>query len=109
MPPVLRQALHLCVTPPTAVSIFFLMIRRPPRSTLFPYTTLFRSRLVAVVDEVEVAREDRALRQAVGELHRQACLRDLPSERMRRLADVQIARELLRESRGSLQQLARNL
>src|SRR2546425_8747589 len=30
---------------PTAVdrSFFFLMIRRPPRSTLFPYTTLFRS------------------------------------------------------------------
>src|ERR1039457_3960616 len=28
----------------TAVlSFFFLMIRRPPRSTLFPYTTLFRS------------------------------------------------------------------
>src|SRR3712207_6091198 len=26
------------------VSFFFLMIRRPPRSTLFPYTTLFRSR-----------------------------------------------------------------
>src|SRR3712207_7346293 len=25
---------------------FFLMIRRPPRSTLFPYTTLFRSSLV---------------------------------------------------------------
>src|SRR5438128_8388846 len=24
--------------------IFFLMLRRPPRSTLFPYTTLFRSR-----------------------------------------------------------------
>src|SRR5687767_15555819 len=24
-------------------SIFFLLIRRPPRSTLFPYTTLFRS------------------------------------------------------------------
>src|SRR5260370_8017320 len=24
--------------------LFFLMIRRPPRSTLFPYTTLFRSR-----------------------------------------------------------------
>src|SRR2546430_11362429 len=30
------------------VYFFFLMIRRPPRSTLFPYTTLFRSgRLVA--------------------------------------------------------------
>src|SRR2546422_2803116 len=27
---------------------FFLMIRRPPRSTLFPYTTLFRSRSEAV-------------------------------------------------------------
>src|SRR3984893_6629333 len=27
--------------------LFFLMIRRPPRSTLFPYTTLFRSRLIA--------------------------------------------------------------
>src|SRR3712207_7886821 len=26
------------------MDIFFLMIRRPPRSTLFPYTTLFRSR-----------------------------------------------------------------
>src|SRR2546423_7956980 len=25
------------------VFVFFLMIRRPPRSTLFPYTTLFRS------------------------------------------------------------------
>src|SRR3712207_9418815 len=28
------------------MSIFFLMIRRPPRSTLFPYTTLFRSRRI---------------------------------------------------------------
>src|SRR2546430_8719814 len=27
----------------TALFFFFLMIRRPPRSTLFPYTTLFRS------------------------------------------------------------------
>src|SRR2546421_10927532 len=27
-------------------SFFFLMIRRPPRSTLFPYTTLFRSRFL---------------------------------------------------------------
>src|SRR3712207_7223626 len=29
-------------------AFFFLMIRRPPRSTLFPYTTLFRSRLRAL-------------------------------------------------------------
>src|SRR6202047_5507485 len=27
------------------IIFFFLMIRRPPRSTLFPYTTLFRSQL----------------------------------------------------------------
>src|SRR2546425_12958095 len=30
-------------TPPPWSTLFFLMIRRPPRSTLFPYTTLFRS------------------------------------------------------------------
>src|SRR5688572_32250544 len=29
--------------------LFFLMIRRPPRSTLFPYTTLFRSTSKALV------------------------------------------------------------
>src|SRR3712207_7611102 len=29
--------------------VFFLMIRRPPRSTLFPYTTLFRSSGVATI------------------------------------------------------------
>src|SRR5262249_61388431 len=29
------------------LSFFFLMIRRPPRSTLFPYTTLFRSGRIA--------------------------------------------------------------
>src|SRR6266436_9013702 len=28
---------------------FFLMIRRPPRSTLFPYTTLFRSRFMSLI------------------------------------------------------------
>src|SRR6202021_3409736 len=31
---------------PVALIFFFLMIRRPPRSTLFPYTTLFRSATV---------------------------------------------------------------
>src|SRR2546430_17292179 len=30
---------------------FFLMIRRPPRSTLFPYTTLFRSTLLQRLNE----------------------------------------------------------
>src|SRR3712207_9429998 len=31
----------------TEKMFFFLMIRRPPRSTLFPYTTLFRSTVAA--------------------------------------------------------------
>src|SRR3989449_7018815 len=40
--------------------IFFLMIRRPPRSTLFPYTTLFRSRHVGL-RRVASAEHDRVL------------------------------------------------
>src|SRR5207248_9117839 len=43
----LPPAAHLHVLPNPRLTIyflfFFLMIRRPPRSTLFPYTTLFRS------------------------------------------------------------------
>src|SRR4051812_49938578 len=31
------------------VALFFLMIRQPPRFTLFPYTTLFRSHLLAAI------------------------------------------------------------
>src|SRR2546429_4562433 len=42
------------------VFFFFLMIRRPPRSTLFPYTTLFRS-----------MRESRATRKGERERERQ--------------------------------------
>src|SRR5947209_17312267 len=34
-----------------ALFFFFLMIRRPPRSTLFPYTTLFRSSLEELAGE----------------------------------------------------------
>src|SRR2546430_10399827 len=34
---------------------FFLMIRRPPRSTLFPYTTLFRSETRALEDKTRPA------------------------------------------------------
>src|SRR2546422_7833926 len=50
---------------------FFLMIRRPPRSTLFPYTTLFRSRVHAVHNDPNTGR--------VGD-HR---VRELASERVR--------------------------
>src|SRR2546426_5977620 len=51
-------------------SFFFLMIRRPPRSTLFPYTTLFRSHEVPVMPgpvlhRREVAPERAVLEEAV--------------------------------------------
>src|SRR3712207_9490890 len=36
------------------VDFFFLMIRRPPRSTLFPYTTLFRSRAATAHNNLAV-------------------------------------------------------
>src|SRR5258708_23672511 len=35
--------MHLSKFSTLSALLFFLMIRRPPRSTLFPYTTLFRS------------------------------------------------------------------
>src|SRR2546422_11532225 len=35
------------------LSFFFLMIRRPPRSTLFPYTTLFRSPVLPARGEMD--------------------------------------------------------
>src|SRR3712207_9175742 len=41
---------------------FFLMIRRPPRSTLFPYTTLFRSRKV-----LKIAKEPISLETPIGD------------------------------------------
>src|SRR3712207_8724663 len=44
---------------------FFLMIRRPPRSTLFPYTTLFRSgRAVAAGDARRTVHEARCALEA---------------------------------------------
>src|SRR5260221_2092916 len=47
----MRTALRgLQARPGRRASFFFLMIRRPPRSTLFPYTTLFRSVLDGVTD-----------------------------------------------------------
>src|SRR5258708_32806932 len=42
---VIPQSFFFCIVVSFHCSLllFFLMIRRPPRSTLFPYTTLFRS------------------------------------------------------------------
>src|SRR5437763_13060724 len=44
------------------------MIRRPPRSTLFPYTTLFRSLLEAELGNVAAAPHDRRAVEAGGEV-----------------------------------------
>src|SRR2546425_3655558 len=49
-------------------SFFFLMIRRPPRSTLFPYTTLFRSPHSAAATlrlTIHVPRDPRVLGRAL--------------------------------------------
>src|SRR5438874_13539400 len=60
--------------------LFFLTIRRPPRSTLFPYTTLFRSLVAEAAHEIDV-------RLAVVEggegdpLHAQDACHDLPDAR----------------------------
>src|SRR5699024_12866967 len=44
LPLFLSSILHIpCLGPLSFISFFFLIIRRPPISTLFPYTTLFRS------------------------------------------------------------------
>src|SRR3989454_10305775 len=65
---------------------FFLMIRRPPRSTLFPYTTLFRSRAMRGLSNDEADRMIAA---------------QMPAERKRAKSDLVI------ENEGSLEQLER--
>src|SRR2546430_12646842 len=55
--------------PPVAV-FFFLMIRRPPRSTLFPYTTLFRSctRANLEINRIASGAVGKAMRDAAASL-----------------------------------------
>src|SRR5207253_8952141 len=45
---VLSRTIHRSCRTPVPLCFFLLLIRRPPRSTLFPYTTLFRSQSVEV-------------------------------------------------------------
>src|SRR3712207_8498216 len=70
------------------------MIRRPPRSTLFPYTTLFRS-LARLVDgdyvrvvepclQLALAPEPRAEAVVLGQMRRQQLEGDRPLERDRK-------------------------
>src|SRR5437899_1504654 len=45
-----RRVFYVVVVQFYLCFLFCLMIRRPPRSTLFPYTTLFRSRLILILN-----------------------------------------------------------
>src|SRR5437879_8977377 len=56
--------------------LFFLLLRRPPRSTLFPYTTLFRSRGRSVTGRTIRGRK----RRARARMHRVSSL--LPGRQM---------------------------
>src|SRR5256886_16972633 len=51
---------------------FFLMIRRPPRSTLFPYTTLFRSPFLLLSDRGASVRELYGVEKTLGFLDRKS-------------------------------------
>src|SRR2546429_4477093 len=59
---------------------FFLMIRRPPRSTLFPYTTLFRSALIS--DSVERVEQGSVLADRAGGTMAEVVMRDRKSTRL---------------------------
>src|SRR5688572_33449600 len=62
---------------------FFLMLRRPPRSTLFPYTTLFRSRaLCDGPDDHAAARRSRGRRRSRGSRRSGTAARDRKSTRL---------------------------
>src|SRR5467141_4514304 len=74
----------------TEPNFFFLMIRRPPRSTLFPYPTLFRSQHRARVDEL-LPRVDAVVWVADPEKYQDAVLHD---EYLRRWAP-RLARQLV--------------
>src|SRR3712207_8577003 len=58
------------------------MIRRPPRSTLFPYTTLFRSRPAQLDKEVHGPRWHRAQRETLSPstVHQPPCLLLRPAQ-----------------------------
>src|SRR3712207_9335000 len=84
---------------------FFLMIRRPPRSTLFPYTTLFRSWSVSIESLSSLDRS--TLRERALEALRSAILsgRYRPGDH---LGEVELATHL-GVSRGTVREALRHL
>src|SRR3712207_7269968 len=93
---------------------FFLMIRRPPRSTLFPYTTLFRSsvrercyrgkveamefQMIPVSERIEV--KGRSDREAVGEFEGRVRSEEHTSELQSR--QYLVCRLLLEKKKNSI-------
>src|SRR3712207_7479060 len=78
------------------------MLRRPPRSTLFPYTTLFRSRALGDLEQ-DVARE------AVGHDHVGRVIEDVLALDVADEVDARLAQELvgLADERVALRALDR--
>src|SRR5690606_40145764 len=74
-------------TPFQRPSLFFLLIRRPPRSTLFPYTTLFRSRRRNLVHyaHLQLRRQRRRAHQGRRARAHGPALRQSHDQRFRRL------------------------
>src|SRR3989449_9479008 len=72
----------ICYFCPILFLFFFLMIRRPPRSTLFPYTTLFRSLV-----KRQFAEDIR--QQTLEELIRESWKAALAQEALKPIADPQ--------------------
>src|SRR2546430_7946612 len=86
---------------------FFLMIRRPPRSTLFPYTTLFRSSDIAITsdhqtdfpDAGEAARSVARSEEHTSELQSQSnlvCRLLLEKKKKKKIATVRLDLQSLR-------------
>src|SRR5258708_38524529 len=70
----------MCTRITSSFMFFFLMIRRPPRSTLFPYTTLFRSLRAQRRDDLQAHLKKEGIGHAVYypiPLHRQPCFAHL--------------------------------
>src|SRR5436189_4872844 len=72
---------------------FFLMIRRPPRSTLFPYTTLFRTHVAATMPGAVVAvavavGDEVAAGQKLLTLEAMKMETTIPAERAGKVAEV---------------------
>src|ERR1039458_10879417 len=60
--------------------LFFLMIRRPPRSTLFPYTTLFRSQAQEDHATVPIFYAPRQIKLHLGEREVDAALAEIAAQ-----------------------------